>query len=46
MDAGMLWIIAAGLLEPVLQGELLRQICAAGFVLVGFREAEWTEKLG
>ena len=25
----------AGLLEPVLQGELLRQICAAGFVLVG-----------
>ena len=23
------------LLEPVLQGELLRQICAAGFVLVG-----------
>lgn len=27
--------LCAGLLEPVLQGELLRQICAAGFVLVG-----------
>lgn len=27
--------LCAGLLEPVLQGELLHQICAAGFVLVG-----------
>lgn len=26
--------VCAGLLEPVLQGELLHQICAAGFVLV------------
>lgn len=26
--------LCAGLLEPVLQGELLHQICAAGFVLV------------
>jgi uncharacterized membrane protein YqgA involved in biofilm formation len=27
--------LGAGLLAPVLQGELLREICAAGFVLVG-----------
>lgn len=27
--------LLAGLLEPVLQGELLRQICAVGYVLVG-----------
>lgn len=27
--------LCAGLLEPILQGELLHQICAAGFVLVG-----------
>jgi len=27
--------LLAGLLEPVLQGDLLRQICAVGYVLVG-----------
>ena len=27
--------LCAGLLSPVLQGELLRQICAAGYLMVG-----------